>query len=200
MSQLARAVLPATSVLARRPRRSGATSPHSAALQLARHHPPTSVDEIARLLGRTPGLRRERQVELRSRLRDAHGERAADEPACRSSHFPMACPFTLAGRGQDFWPSMLMRAAIVTFPGLQLRARPRRRAGAPHSARPCAASGTRRPSCRRSTWSACPAASRIGDYLRCGAIAARSPVMREVIAAAPSAAPACSASATASRC
>ena len=37
-----------------------------------------------------------------------------------------------------------------------------------------------------------------GDYLRCGAIAAHSPIMREV-GAAPSAARRCSASATASR-
>ena len=45
-------------------------------------------------------------------------------------------------------------------------------------------SGTATTTCRASTRSCCPAGSRYGDYLRAGAIAAKAPIMAEVIDAA----------------
>ena len=98
------------------------------------------------------------------------------------------------GRDRD------MKAAVIVFPGsncdrdlaVALRAAGAEVAMVWHKETDAARRG--------STSSAIPGGFSFGDYLRCGAIAARSPVMRAVVGLRPRAAATCSGSATASRC
>ena len=95
---------------------------------------------------------------------------------------------------------LVMKSAVIVFPGIESRARHGARRSKPSRARAARWSGTPRRELPAGTdLVVLPGGFSYGDYLRCGAIAARAPVMAAVRAHAAQGRRWCSASATASR-
>ena len=93
-----------------------------------------------------------------------------------------------------------MKAAVIVFPGSNCDRDLAMALGAAGAEVAMVWHKETAPARAGSTWSAIPGGFSFGDYLRCGAIAARSPVMRAVVGLRGRQAATSSASATASRC